>query len=286
MLDERTAPRGGGVTTPVARLLGRLGPVRDAGSDGAGEGSGESVEVRDLQADDALREIYEKVLEPAFPPDEIETFDVFRAAVMLGESDEGAFGLAVHDDVEGPLGCMVFYPFPASRVLLLGYIATRADRRSTGVGSLLYESARRRWFGDGAYDLVVAEVDDPRFFAEADGISPQRRIEFYSRVGGELIAGPYIQPRVREGADRVPDMLLVVLHAAGPAVVPPGRSVRSSAVLAFLEEYFRGEAPGSDVDDREVDWLCGWYRQRETVELLPVGEYCSVELPRSPTRGR
>jgi GNAT superfamily N-acetyltransferase len=239
------------------------------------------VEVRDLRDCD-LDRVYHEVLEPAFGHEELETLEIFRGAVEA-DGAEAAFGLCAVDAHGAPVGCIIFYPDPSSGILLLGYIATRSGRRSTGVGRLLYETSRDRWFADGQFEAVVAEVDDPRFFPDTGDISPDRRVAFYNSIDSELIVGPYFQPRIHLDAQRVYHMMLVLIHGTPRALVGPPRAIRSAPLVAFLEGYFAVEEEQTPEEASELQWLLDWYRERPNVELRPIGDFAACELPQPRT---
>ena len=180
------------------------------------------------------------------------------------------------------LACVLGYPYPESGVLLIGYIAVRADLRSRGVGGMLLEAARREWYGQAGLTLVLAEIDDPRYHPASGGIDPDRRITFYARHQTQLVVGPYFQPRLDgEGKQRVYDMFLAVLNGDGQTSLP------GPTIAAFLREYFTASGEGDDwplAADPAGQWLLHWYGTRETVGLLPIDSYPKAEIPRVPGR--
>ena len=162
---------------------------------------------------------------------------------MDGLTEGGSYecwGLCALDG-DTPAGCVLGYPYPESGVLLIGYIAVRADLRSRGVGGMLLEAARREWYGKAGLTLVLAEIDDPRYHPASGDIDPERRITFYARHQTQLVVGPYFQPRLDgEGKQRVYDMFLAVLNGDGKTSLP------GPTIAAFLREYFT--ASGEDGD--------------------------------------
>ena len=242
----------------------------------------DDVQIRKLASDDSLESIYHQVLTPAFTPDELESLDVLKG--YLESSPPEAFGLYAVDPDDNPIGCSIYYPYPVANVLLLGYMAVVANGRSRGVGSLLFEEGQRRWFGSGQYDLVLAELDDPRVFPVANGIDPERRIHFYSNLGGQLICGPYFAPCIRPGGERVYDMLLVELGGSTRALQDDPGAVSASFVATFLREYFSVEEGLGNFDREDLRWLMEAYERAGTIPLLPVAQYGSWDAPRVPSR--
>jgi hypothetical protein len=252
------------------------------------------VEIRPLAADDMLESIYEKVLAPIFTSDELEPLENLRG--YLKDSPPAAFGLYAIDPDGGPIGCCIYYPYgdpeadPNWRTLLLGYMAVVRGARSGGVGGRLFHDSKERWFGADQYDLVLAELDDPRVYPVANGIDPEKRITFYSRVGDELVCAPYFAPRLKSEGERVFDMLLTVLGGSDRARHTSSKTVSGDCIATFLTEYFTAEdeftsqeGGPSDLDARDLAWLVDAYADKE-LRVIPVAEYRSWEPPSPPSR--
>jgi GNAT superfamily N-acetyltransferase len=237
----------------------------------------DDFEVRVLVPDDSLESIYRTVLTPAFTTDELEPLEDLRR--YLEATPHEALGFYAVDP-SGPIGCCIYYPYREANALLLGYMAVVAGERSRGIGKRLFDDSERVCFGSGQYDLVLAELDDPRVFPVANGIDPNRRIKFYSERDGKLIRGPYFAPCVRPGGERVYDMLLVAL--GGSQVSSAG--VPAPSVAAFLHEYFSVEEGLGDFDSGDLQWLMEAYEGEDVVPLLPVAEYHSWNSPTVPSR--
>jgi hypothetical protein len=157
------------------------------------------VVLRELASDETLALVYDLVLTAAFTPDELEP--LYKLRGYLEVSPPEAFGLYAVDQSGDPIGCCIYYPDPDASTLLLGYMAVVADGRSRGVGTRLFRESQSKWFADDQYDLVVAELDDPRVYPVLNDIDPERRIQFYSKVGCRLVCGPYFAPCVRPVAN-------------------------------------------------------------------------------------
>ncbi len=241
----------------------------------------EDVKIFSLESNDTLDRIFQSVLVPAFSAEELEPLESLRG--YLESNPVEAFGLYAADS-SGPIGCCIYYPYPEANSLLLGYMAVVSNERSGGVGTRLFEASRDEWFGSNQYELVLAELDDPRVYPVVNGISPQRRIEFYSKLGAELICGPYFQPCVRPGSQRVYDMLLVKLGGTARSLraSPPG--VPAHIVAAFLREYFSEEEDTRDADAGDLQWLMEAYEGKGSIPVLPVADYCDYDAPTVPSR--
>jgi GNAT superfamily N-acetyltransferase len=240
------------------------------------------VQVRDLRAEadtSLIERAYRDILEPSFENSELEALDVVLDGLSEGGGCE-CWGLCAMDG-DTPVACVLGYPYPVSRVLLIGYMAVKPGLRSRGVGWTLLEEARRRWFGKAGLTLVLAEIEDPRYHPAAGDIDPARRVAFYARHEVQMVVGPYFQLRLKgEGKKRMYDMFLAVLYGGD------GASVSASQLAAFLREYFMDEEGGDWplAEDEEGRWLLDWYRAREVVDLCPIGEYSTADIPRVPGR--
>ncbi|MGD0702857.1 MAG: GNAT family N-acetyltransferase [Trebonia sp.] len=246
------------------------------------------IRFRDLRAEaDAglIEAVYHEILEPSFEPDELETLDSVLDGLMPGGSYE-AWGLCAVDG-EKAVGCIVGYPYRRSGVLLIGYVAVRSGLRSRGIGGLLLDEARRRWYGKPGISLVVAEIDDPRYHPPTGEIDAERRLAFCARHGMQVVIGPYFQPRLKgKGKMRVYGLFLAVLDGSNEAT-GPGQLVSARQLTEFFLEYFETSGEGSDWprdEDKEGRWLLDWYRGREMVGLRPIGGYSQSEIPQVPGR--
>ena len=225
---------------------------------------------------EVIEQVYHEILEPSFGPDELDTLDTLKEGLLAGE----AWGLCALDG-EMPVGNVLAYPYADSRVLLVGYVTVKTGFRDGGIGGLLLDEARQRWYGE--IDLVVAEVEDPRSHPVVGDIDPQRRISFYARRGAQIVVGPYFQPRLDgSGTNRVHDLFLTVLSGSRE-VLGPEKTLRAELLTDFILDYFRDSGEGGDwprAEDEEGTRLLAWYRSRETVALHPIGDYAQIEIPR------
>lgn len=233
------------------------------------------IQVRDMRSDvsaDVVEDIYRGILAPSFGPDELDPLHTILGGLAEGGA---AKGLCAFDD-ETPVGCIVGYTYPRSRVLLIGYLAVKPGFRGGGIGHVLMDAAQQRWYGNPDVALVLAEVEDPRRHPVVGDIDPKRRAAFYARRGAQVVVGPYFQPRLDAGKKRVYDLFLTVLNAT------PENSIRTEHLTNFIVEYFRDSGEGSDfprAGDDEGNRLLAWYRDRETVALHPIGDYAQIEVP-------
>ncbi|NEK85903.1 N-acetyltransferase [Blastococcus saxobsidens] len=180
-----------------------------------------------------LRAVHAGLLVPAFPPEELVDADELVRSVAAGTAEV----LALRDR-GGHLAVAVAEFFPDAGVVLLSYLAARADARSAGHGGRLLDAAIARWTARHDPCLVLAEVEEPGHHAASPGRGdPLARLRFYARRGARRLDLPYVQPALRPGAPRVPHLLLLALHAA-PELLRGADAVDGPAVRTFLERLF------------------------------------------------
>ncbi|MGH3852179.1 MAG: GNAT family N-acetyltransferase [Pseudonocardiaceae bacterium] len=173
--------------------------------------------------DGTLRRFHSALLEPAFPPAELVTYEALRDARLQATTR----GTILFDGAD-PVAGIVTEDYLGGRVLLVAYLVVAATARGGGIGArLLSEVTQRR----ATTPLVLAEIEDPRCFAASDAGDPVARVRFYDRVGSRLLPLPYVQPSLRPGSPRVDGLLLITIGASGP-------DVDGALVAAFLDEYY------------------------------------------------
>lgn len=188
---------------------------------------------------EALRRFHATLLEPAFPPAELMTYEELRDArleattrgTILFDADDPVAGIITEDYLEG-------------RVVLVAYLIVAAPARNGGIGArLLSETVASQSHAP----LVLAEVEDPRYFAASDAADPLARLRFYDRAGSRLLPLPYAQPALRPGCARVEELLLITIDAPGP-------DVDGALVAAFLDEYY-SSCEGEEIVRTEPAYL-------------------------------
>ena len=117
--------------------------------------------------------VYQRLLMPAFPPDELLTLAAIRDGLRTGLLE----GLVALDAAGRPLGVTIGEWSPAARVMLLSYLAVAAETRGTGIGSLLLTTQLDRWRETLRPCLVLAEVERPDAHSgDAHRGDPQARL--------------------------------------------------------------------------------------------------------------
>jgi GNAT superfamily N-acetyltransferase len=188
--------------------------------------------------------LYHTVLEPAFPPEELEDIEVVRAAHHEPlPCVPGLAALRAADPVGGALGEY----YGGSHVVLLAYLAVRADCRGTGIGSALLKRVLLSWRELLAPAAILAQVEDPRGRSAGPHGDPAARLRFYQRAGGKVLPIRYFQPSVGHGLSRVRGMFLICLD-------PWRESMPKDTVLAFLDEYME-TAEGPEITTTDPEYL-------------------------------
>lgn len=139
------------------------------------------------------------------------------------------------------------------------------------MGAQLLQLATERWYTPDRFEVVLAEIDDPRSHPGGDAI---KRARFYGRHEAKLLARPYFQPRLSDTQDRVGGMLLIALWWA-PGTMVDG-CLPSQPIASFLHTYFAGSEKGRPADDRYAQ-LTAAYEATPWIPTVPLGEYPSIE---------
>lgn len=228
-----------------------------------------AIRVEDLHGADASTAVdfYRRVLLPHFRAEELDGEEGFAAS--LTRDTTTALAARMMDGTVAGGAVMDF--FPASRVMLLSYIAVLEPGRGKGVGSILMNAVTE--VGDAHYApaLMVMEVQDPRHYdADPSHGDPEARVRFYERLGARTLPVPYFQPSLGAGLERVRNLLLMVFGGSG--MPSGGGHVDGSVVESFLIEFLQGcEGPPS-ADDAEAQRLLAACRRPGGLPLLLASE--------------
>ena len=172
-----------------------------------------------------LFDYYTNLMVPAFQPDELMTWPELRQALQGGLTN----GVLV---LEGsrPVAGLILEEYVGGKLCLLAYLVVAPHKRGQEVGSTLIKIA----VADRDC-LVLAEIEDPRFYPEDPNLgNPIDRVRFYDRLGSRLLPVPHVQPSLRPGSPRVGNLLLITI----PSAAPEFGKLDGELVVAFLDEYF------------------------------------------------
>jgi GNAT superfamily N-acetyltransferase len=191
------------------------------------------MQVMDIGLDSPLLDsVYDELLVPAFPPDELVTPAELRAGL-----ESGLLWISGVVREGRPDGVAVGEWSPASRVLLLAYMAVRRDLRSSGIGGTLMAEINTGWQARVHPLLTLAEIEHPAGHTpDGERGDQTARLRFYARHGARVLDVPYFQPALRPGVARVPGMVLGLLTTAPE--LADAASVPSEPARVFMTEYF------------------------------------------------
>lgn len=236
-----------------------------------------AIELRDLvrQPDsELLAAVYERVLRPAFGDDELESLEEIAKQVEEGTRLRM---LAALDPSGEPLAVVTSDWDPEAGVMLIGYLAVSATSRGGGIGGSILSRALAEWSAELKPELCLAEVEDPRHFPVTEHGDPKARVRFYERLGGSIVAVPYIQPRLGPDTQRVHHMMLMSLLPQ-----PDGANrVRTAPIALYLEHYFEDYEGPEVLDEPDFRALRTQVLREPTAELLS-----GAELDRLPALER
>lgn len=236
-----------------------------------------------LTDDDALAQVYHSILQPAFPPEELDSLATMRGDLADGRIDVlTARPYGPHSQVQAVAVGTTCHPRDA---MLLSYLAVRPQARNCGVGGKLLAVALDRWRRRYRPALVLAEVDDPRF-VQPDPLrgDPAARLRFYQRMGAGCLDLPYFQPAI-EPHGRVTGMLLLVL-ATDPPVPVPGTIADTSGLQTFLTDNVRAAEGTVWLGDPAVAAMLAALDRPDGMLMLLPADYQQVRVPEYVTRIR
>lgn len=193
----------------------------------------DSPPVEVLASDDGLWQLYDS----AFPSTEREPRRVILDTLRRGDGVAVRARQGAHT-VGLALAHMLRHP-PA---LFIVYLAVVPELRSRHIGAALFEelwtAGSRSYAARGTpAEGMVWEVDVPERATTEQGLQQgRRRIAFFTRLGGELLPGNYVQPPV-DGTVSVP-MHLMFRPAHGKSL--PDDAARSALVRALYFEKYHG----------------------------------------------
>jgi GNAT superfamily N-acetyltransferase len=174
-----------------------------------------------------------RIYEDSFPAVEREPADVILNSILR---DVGMALRARHAGVTFGLATTHILKNPPS--VFLVYLAVDQSQRGLGTGGELlrnaWEFGAARLSQQGLSPVgLVWEVDSPDINAE-DAEARRRRVAFFQRHGGQLLARPYLQPPVN-GPTAIP-MSLMFRPAEGSGL-PTQQLVEDLTRAMYFEKY-------------------------------------------------
>jgi hypothetical protein len=156
----------------------------------------------------------------------------------------------VDDDTDGVLafvngqlaGGVVGERYVNGMVELISYLVVDRTLRSRGLGRALLRRGALLF----SSELVLAEIEDPRYWTPTAENDTAARLRFYKRERCRILPVPYVQPSLRPGSPRVRNLLLVAVPIDDS---PLPTHVQGSLIRGFLTEYFtvcEGDVPVYD----------------------------------------
>lgn len=196
--------------------------------------------------DETLLRFYTMLLEPYFPPDQLISFKELRRQLQSHHQSPATRvdherwwkwetrtstttldGTILFDD-DTPVAGILTEGFLGGRVLLVTHLVVASTARRAGIGTRLLKKAVR---GRTPAPLVLAEIEDPRYFAVNRTGDPAARLRFYERAGSRLLPLPYVQPSLKPGSPRVGGLLLISIDTTKS-------DLEGTLVAEFLEAYY------------------------------------------------
>ena len=186
-----------------------------------------------------------QLYDSAFPANEREPRSVILESLSRG------VGLTICARREGhTVGLAIAHLLREPAVVFVVYLAVVPELRSQRLGSSLFEEmwmqAAKRYAEQRSAALgMVWEVDiAERAASEQEMQKRRRRIAFFGRLGGRMLAHAYFQPPV-DGVTSVP-MQLMYRPAPG-GLVPEGASIAALVHAMYFEKYHQANKIPTEV---------------------------------------
>lgn len=215
---------------------------------------------------DVAQRVYERLLVPAFRPEEIPSLADYLQVYAGGTPEHSGVLLREGE----PVGVYLCSAYADGRVVLLSHLAVSAEIRGGGIGSLLIRHLTgelgRSWPGV----VILGEADDPRVWPGTIATGdPVARLMFYARHGAELLPLAWMQPRLQPGSERVRGMFLFRLDK--------GRDSTAGLLPRFVADYVRqSEGPEALVDPEVQQLLAAAAMVDIDHDLLPMAQWQQV----------
>jgi GNAT superfamily N-acetyltransferase len=224
--------------------------------------------VETIVDEPSVRALYEQLLEPNFPPEELAPLDHLigltrSGAAVGGDPVAQPDGVILASRSADTFHAVAIVDAVTEQVDLLSYLAVRSDGRSGGYGSALL-AAVRAWGRDRGRAYVLAEIELPQSKPlHVDHGDPRRRARFYARAGARALKVEHWQPPT--APDYPPVQLTLIAIPTGVDGLGP---IAADQVREFELAYHEGKSSPeltrslSDMDGRraiELVELAGLY---------------------------
>ncbi|MFR9721916.1 GNAT family N-acetyltransferase [Streptomyces sp. MS19] len=212
-------------------------------------GGEDGPRIRRIAADDPeFDQLYAEVLAPAFTHDELSDADDLRQVTADGTTLVWA-SVAPSGQV---LGGAVWEYEARFDLVLLAWLAVRPGLRGRSVGGPLLRASLDACIAAHAPRLALAEVSDPgRHTGDELHGDPDARLRFYRRHGARTLDLPYFQPALGPDRKRIPDLLLMVLHAH-PDLTAGGTGLGDVSALRAYLRWAQRECEGQVGTDEQA----------------------------------
>jgi GNAT superfamily N-acetyltransferase len=216
-----------------------------------------------------LEIFYDEILASSFNSAEL----VQRSELLGALADRTSVtrGAIAFDEAGLIIGGIIGDWFAQCRVILISYLAARPGFRGRGIGKQLMSEVLSAWTSHFGAVLVVAEVEDPRFYQadECHG-DPEARLRLYAGLGARILRIPYFQPALSAQQPRVRNLFLMVF-SADRSVMRENSSIDAATLRSFIEEYLASTE--GDVDDDEVRIVREALQAKDGIPLVDPAEY-------------
>jgi GNAT superfamily N-acetyltransferase len=228
------------------------------------------VDIRELSVTE-VESLYDEILARSFRSAELESRATVLGALTADNPVPG--GLVAVNPAGLIVGTIIGDWFVECRVMLISYLAVRPEFRGCGAGRLLLAEAFALWRARFAPALILAEVEDPRYYREHDPMGfgdADARLRLYGALGARILPIPYFQPALSRLQPRVYNLLLMVFEA-DPLAMKGDNAVDGKIVSGFIDENIaRSEGRA---DDNEAQSLREALRGNTGIPLLPPADY-------------
>ncbi|WP_302968485.1 GNAT family N-acetyltransferase [uncultured Varibaculum sp.] len=155
-----------------------------------------------------------ELLEQAFGPEELGAPEDLIAQLQAGQFQV----FSAWEDAR-PLGAAIAWP-ATREVTLLSWLAISPRTRGHGVGSKLFRETISALEATVNPLLILGEIEDPQLHAPSeDRGDPQRRWDFYRRLGAKHLDFPFTMPRLSADVPVGEDMWLLSFGGRAHSII-------------------------------------------------------------------